>query len=275
MLLLYVSWNDWPVCMISCSNEQIQQQLEYTLLKTDCHSWWISKIKSGPEDTLEKWYAIKLCFKLGKNARETYGMLQTAFRLPSCMNRASGFKWHRRVKEGRESVRDDEKCGRTKEVNIPELIGQRVRVRVSMLMFEGSSGGDSVGRDQHSSNRVSGISSWTIHQSTSPSLSQTIWPRWASRQFRSLPTVQTLFLVTFSDSLSSEAVVMRQSRRWKRLWRRSLTRSHKRISWGVPKVVGTVQQVHCNRRRLLRRGLEFHVRTINKSAHMKKVWKLI
>ena len=37
------------------------------------------------------------------------------------------------------------------------------------------------------------------------------------------------------------------------------------------KVVGTVHQVHCSRRRLLRRGLEFHVCTINKSAHTKKV----
>ena len=37
----------------------------------------------------------------------------------------------------------------------------------------------------------------------------------------------------------------------------------------------TVQQVHCSRRRLLRRGLEFHVCTINKSAHTKKVWKPI
>ena len=37
-------------------------------------------------------------------------------------------------------------------------------------------------------------------------------------------------------------------------------------------VVGTV---HCSRRRWLRRGLEFHVYTINKSAHTEKVWKLI
>ena len=44
---------------------------------------------------------------------------------------------------------------------------------------------------------------------------------------------------------------------------------------GLPEVVGTVQQVHCSWRRLLQRGLEFHVRTINKSAHTKKVWKLI
>ena len=32
-------------------------------------------------------------------------------------------------------MRDDEWCGRSKGVNTPELIGQRVRVRVTMLMF--------------------------------------------------------------------------------------------------------------------------------------------
>ena len=74
--------------MISGSNEQLQQQLEYTLL--------------------EERYAIKFCFKLGKNATETYGMLQTAFGL-SCMNRVSVFEWHKRFKESRESVRDDER----------------------------------------------------------------------------------------------------------------------------------------------------------------------
>ena len=47
------------------------------------------------------------------------------------------------------------------------------------------------------------------------------------------------------------------------------------LPWGLPEVLGTVQQLHCSWRRLLRRGLEFHVRTINKSAHTKKVWKLI
>ena len=40
------------------------------------------------------------------------------------------FEWHKRFKEGRESVRDDERCGRSKEVNTPELNCQRVRVRV-------------------------------------------------------------------------------------------------------------------------------------------------
>ena len=89
-----------------------------------------------------------------------------------------------------------------------------------------------LGRGQHSSNWVSGISTRTMHQSTTLSLSQAIWPRWASRQFLTLPIVQTLLPVTFGYSLSSEAVIMRQLRRWKRLWRRSLTRSCKRTSMG-------------------------------------------
>ena len=186
--------------------------IEYTLLKTDCHSWWISKMESGREDTLEERYAIKFCFKLGKNATETYRILQTVFG-PHCTNRASAFVSHNRLKEGSESVRDDERCGRSKEVNTPELIGQRVRVRVTMIRSYGSSGRDSVRRGQHSSNRVSGISTRTMHQYTTPSLSQTIWPRWASRQFFSLPIVQTLLLVTFGYSLSSEAVIIRQLRR--------------------------------------------------------------
>ena len=55
-------------------------------------------------------------------------MLQTTFGA-SCMNRASVFEWHRRFKE---SVRDDERCGRSKEANTPQLIGQKM---VSMLRF--------------------------------------------------------------------------------------------------------------------------------------------
>ena len=144
----------------------------------------------------------KFCFKLGKNARETYGMLQTAFGA-SFKNQASVFEWHKRFKEGRESVREDGRCGRSNEVNRPELIGQRVRVRVTMLSLR-DNWGDERGCDEDH---------WHAHT-------------------RGLP-------------------------------------------WVLPEVVGTVEQVHCTRRRLLRRGLEFHVCTINKSAHTKKVWKLI
>ena len=56
----------------------------------------------------------------------------------------------------------------------------------------------------------------------------------ASRQFLTVPIVQTLLPVTFAYSQSSrknlEAVVMRELRR-----RRSLTRSHKRVSMGPSK----------------------------------------
>ena len=115
MLLVYILWDDRLIFMISASNEQLQQQLEYTLLKPDCHSWLISKMQSGREETLEERYAIKFCFKLGKNATKTYGMLQT------CMNQAWVFEWHERFKKGRGSVRDDKRCGRSKEVRTLEF----------------------------------------------------------------------------------------------------------------------------------------------------------
>ena len=76
MLLLYILWDDWPIFMVSASNEQLQQQLEYTLLKPDCHSWWISKMQSN---TWEERYAIKFCFKLRKEMPQKR---MECFRLP-------------------------------------------------------------------------------------------------------------------------------------------------------------------------------------------------
>ena len=195
--------------MISGSNEQLQQQLEYTILKPDYLRGRMRGVGGVRESINHSWLAKGLGL----------GLLSWGFK---------GVKGEIR----------SEDC-------------------------------------QHSSNRVSGISTRTMHQYTSPSLSLTIWPRWASRQFLTLSIVQTLLLVTFSYSLSSEAVVMRQLKRWKKLWRRSLIRSHKRTSMGPSRSCWTVQQVHCSRRRLLRRGLEFHVCTINKSTHTNKVWKFI
>ena len=128
ILLLYILGEDWPIFMISASNQQLQQQLEYTRLKPDCHNWRISKMHSGREDTLEERYAIKFCFKLGKYATETDGRQLLEHLAWIDYQFLSGI---------RESVRDDERCGRSKEVNTPELKGQTVRVRVmvTMLMF--------------------------------------------------------------------------------------------------------------------------------------------
>ena len=77
-----------------------------------------------------------------------------------------------------------------------------------------------------------------------------------------------------SSRKNLEAVVMRELWRWKRLWRRSLTRSHKRTFMGPSRSCCTqvhfCTQVHCSRKRLFLRELEFHVCTIKKSAHTKK-----
>ena len=266
MSLLYILWDGWPIFMISGLKEQLQQEVEYTLLKPDCHSWWISKFN---EDTLEDRYAIKFCFKRGKHVTETYGILQTAFR-PSCMNRASVFEWHRKFREGREYVRDDERCGRSKEVNTPELIGLGLGI-----VCWGFKGVQEKTPSEEGSTLQIGSVVFPPGQYTSPRLHPCHRLFELDGQMLTLPIVETLLPVTFDNSLSSEAVVMRQLTRWKRLWRRSLIPSNKTTSMGLPEVVRTVQQVHRSRKRLLWKGLEFHVCTINKSDHTRKVWKLI
>ena len=133
MLFLYILWDDWQIFMLSGSNEQLQQQLEYILLKLDCHSWWISKMQWGH-------FRRTICYKILS-------------------------LWDKRL-----SLWDN--------------------------------WGDERGCDE---------GHWYAH-----------------------------------------------------------TRG---LRWGLPEVVGTAQ-VHCSRRRLLRKGLEFHVCTINKSAHTENVWKL-
>ena len=104
-----------------------------------------------------------------------------------------------------------------------------------------------------------------MHQSTTPSLSQTIWSKLTSRQFLNLPKVQDLLPVAFGYPLWDNWEDERgcDEGHW---------HAHKRggLPWGLREVVGTVEQVHCSRRRLLRRGQEFHECTINKSARTKK-----
>ena len=136
MLLLYILWDDRPISMISGLN-----------VNSYSRNWntpWLLQLVNFKKAILtwvhfRRTICNKIMFQTGKNTTETYGMLQNAFR-PSFMNRASVFEWHKRFKEGRESVKDDSRCGRRKKVNTPEMIGQRVRVRVSMLSFYGGSG---------------------------------------------------------------------------------------------------------------------------------------
>ena len=147
-------------------------------------------------------------------------MLQTAFQ-PPCMNRAS-------VLSG---IRDSRKAGSLWGM-MRGMGGVRKSIHHSWLakrlglglLCWGFKGVQEEIPSEVASTLEIGPVAFPAGQYTSPQLHP--WPRWSSRQFLTLSIVQTLLPVTFAYSLSSEAVIMRQVRRWKRLWRRSLTRSH-------------------------------------------------
>ena len=136
MLLLNILWDDWPIFMISGSNEQLRQELEFTLLKV-----WLSQLVNFKNAIwtwrhLEERYAIRFYLNFGKNATETYGMLQTALSTilhELSLSFLSGIRDSRKAGSLWGMMRG---VGRSKEVNTPELIDQRVRVgRVTKLSF--------------------------------------------------------------------------------------------------------------------------------------------
>jgi hypothetical protein len=59
----------------------------------------------------EQHVCIKFCVKLGRNGVETLEMLQTAFG-EQCLSRAHIFEWHKRFKEGQDSVDNNPRSGR-------------------------------------------------------------------------------------------------------------------------------------------------------------------
>jgi hypothetical protein len=56
---------------------------------------------------MEQTAAIKFCVKLKKTAIETFEVLKSMYG-EECLSKISVFEWHKRFKEGRESLRDDE-----------------------------------------------------------------------------------------------------------------------------------------------------------------------
>ena len=78
---------------------------------------------------------------------------------------------------------------------------------------------EEIAREEVSTLQI-GTVAFPAGQCTSPQLHpchRLLKPRWTSRQFLSLPIVQTLLPVTFAYPLSSQAAVMGQLRIWKRL----------------------------------------------------------
>ena len=73
----------------------------------------------------EQRFAVKFCVKLGKSTTETFAMLNTAYG-DVAMKRATCFRWHKRFKNGRLFVEDDERSERpstsTDDPRIDEII---------------------------------------------------------------------------------------------------------------------------------------------------------
>ena len=209
--------------LISGSNEQLQQQLEYTLLKSDYHSWWISKMQSG---RVEERYAIKFCFKLGKIPQKRMEYFRLLF---------DNLTWieHQFLS----GIRDSRKAGSLWGM-IRGVGGVRMSIDQSWLTKGLGLGllcwGFKGVQEEIPWEEASTLQIWSVAfpagQFTSPQLHPCHRLFDQDGQFLTLPIVQTLLPVTFGYSLSLEVVVMRQLRRLKRLWRRSLTRSHKRTS---------------------------------------------
>lgn len=59
----------------------------------------------------EQRVCVKFCFKLGKSSSETFELLQQAFG-DNVLSRTTCFEWFKRFKEGRTSVKDNERPGR-------------------------------------------------------------------------------------------------------------------------------------------------------------------
>ncbi|UYV66373.1 hypothetical protein LAZ67_4001480 [Cordylochernes scorpioides] len=79
------------------------------------------------ERSLEQRYAIKFCVRLGKNATETFQMLQKAFK-DDCISRSQCGKWHKAFKEGREEVADEPRSGRPTTARTDENVDRVLEV---------------------------------------------------------------------------------------------------------------------------------------------------
>ena len=102
------------------------------------------------------------------NATETYGMIQTAFR-PSCMNRASVFEGHKRFKECRKSVRDDERCERSKKVDNQSWLAKGLGLRLQLLCWGFKAVQEDIPPEEASTLQIGSVA-FPLGQCTSPQL---------------------------------------------------------------------------------------------------------
>ena len=143
-----------------------------------------------------------------------YGMLQTAFG-PSCMNWASVFEWHKSGIRGSRKAQSLWGMMRTVRGVRKSIHKSWLTKGLGLLCWGFKGVQEEIPWEEDNTLQIGSVAFPPGQCTTTPSSSQTIWPR--SRQFLTVTIVQTLLLVTFAYSLRPEAVVMRQLRRWKRL----------------------------------------------------------
>jgi len=54
---------------------------------------------------------VAICCKVDFSATKAVELIQKAYG-DAALSRTTIFEWHKRLREGRESVKDDERCGR-------------------------------------------------------------------------------------------------------------------------------------------------------------------
>ena len=196
---------------------------------TDQFLWFSGlneQLQSGRKDTLKELYAIKLSFKLGKMPQKRMWCFRLLLEHLAWIDDQflSGI---RDSTKRRESVKDDEWCGRSKEVNTPELICQRVRCKVTLLRFSK--------RFLWKRPALFKSGQWLFHQDNTPVHNSILVTDYFTKiGIKTVPQPPYRPDLAPCDFwLFPNLRVMKQLGRWKRLWRRSLTRSHRKTSMGT------------------------------------------
>ena len=185
-----------------------------------------------------------------KNATKTYGMLQTVFRL-SFIKRALAFEWHRRFKEGRDQwgmmwgvggvKKSIHQSGLAKGLGLGLLCWGFKEVQQEITLEEDS-------------NLQIGSVEFPPGQCTSLQL-------YPYRRLFDKDENQDSSHPPYSPNLAPCAFWLFHKLSLWNNWgdERGCDESHchaqtSSLIWGLLRIVGTVPQVHCCRRRLLRRG---------------------
>ena len=248
MLFLYILWDDWPVFRISCSNKQLRQRLEYTLLKPDCHNWWISKMQSGREDTLEERYAIKFCFKLEKMPQKRMECFRLLFDYLAWSD-------HQFLSGIRDSRKAGSLWGMMRGVRgVKKSIDQSWLAKslgLGLLCWGFKGVQQEIPREEASTLQIGSVA-FPPGQCTS----QQLHP---CHRLLDQDGHQHSSSVSLSSRSCSQWLLVNPPAQRLSLWdnwgdERGCDEGHcyahlRGLPWGLPEVVGTVEQVHCSRRR--------------------------